>query len=85
MNEKVDIDNKRALQAGILGSIGWSTSAIMRETHLSPGQISYRLKKFDVRRMDYRDGISPVARSIFRRHKIIAEKALRKKLRKLFK
>jgi hypothetical protein len=41
-----------------------SNACIRRKTNLSDGQIYYRLKQHNIRRMDIRDGYGPIARII---------------------
>lgn len=60
----------------ILALRGRSNKSIIRETGLSPGQISYRLKKFEVKRMEYRDGTSAFAKQVDKVTDKLAEKAL---------
>lgn len=52
-----------------LGALGRSNRNIIARTKLSPGKISYRLRKYQIRRLDYRDGTSDIA--------LIVERALR--------
>lgn len=49
------------LRCAILAGMGFSTKFIMAETGLSPSQISYRLKKGQIKRADYRNGQSAMA------------------------
>lgn len=65
----------------ILALRGRSNRAIIQKTGLSPGQIHYRLKLFDVKRMEYRDGTSPFAVKIDKVTEELAEKALLDHLR----
>jgi len=53
-------------ECAFLGALGFSTRFICSQTKLSPGKITYRLKKAHVRRMDYRDGYSEIS-SIMRK------------------
>lgn len=52
--------------ACMLGSLGFSTRCIEKYTRLTPGQITYRLKKGCVSRMDYKNGKSIIAQQILR-------------------
>ncbi len=45
-------------------SLGMSTKFIVRKTSLTPCQVSYRLKKSETKRSDYRDGVSPIAKVV---------------------
>jgi len=53
-------------EAAFLGSLGFSTRCIQARTKLSPGQVTYRLKKAAIRRIDYRDGTSETATMVMR-------------------
>jgi hypothetical protein len=53
-------------ECAYLGSLGFSTKYIISRTKLGPGQVNYRLKKAQIRRMDYRDGASEFATIIQR-------------------
>lgn len=46
------------METGFLGLLGFSTKFISQRTGYSSGQIQYRLHKGDVKRADYRNGIS---------------------------
>lgn len=59
-------------ECAYLCALGLSTKCITTRTKLTPGKISYRLKKAHIRRMDYRDGNSAVSH--------IVEKYLRSKI-----
>ena len=51
-------------ECAYLGALGRSSKSINSRTKLSMGQISYRLRKAQIRRMDYRDGSSEVAQLV---------------------
>lgn len=55
------------LQCAILGALGFSTHYIMEMTGLSACQISYRLRKGTIKRADYRNGESEMARRVMDR------------------
>ena len=55
---------KEDYECAYLGALGFSTRYIQSKTGLSHGKIGYRLKKAMIRRMDYRDGVSPLAKVI---------------------
>jgi hypothetical protein len=74
-------DNSQDYEAAFLGSLGFSTRCIMRHTKLRPGQITYRLKKAAIRRIDYRDGNSDTASMILRHMRPSLEKELSHYLR----
>ncbi len=63
---------------------GRSNRAIRAATNLTPGQITYRLRTFDVSRMDYRNGVGTFAKAFDQATADIAEKVLRRHLAKLF-
>lgn len=58
---------ERDLHCAVLGTLGFSTEAIARETELTPGQVNYRLHKAKVDRAGYRAGTSRVAQAVMRR------------------
>lgn len=60
------ISNVDDRMCAILGAMGFATSFIQRETGLTPSQITYRLKKAGIRRIDYRNGTSRAAKLIVR-------------------
>lgn len=65
---RVDFFNyEEDFECAYMGAIGLSTKAIISRTKLSGGQITYRLKKAHIRRMDYRDGTSEFATIIYRK------------------
>ena len=45
-----------------LGSLGRTTKSICRVTGFTPCQVTYRLAAAGIRRMDWRDGSSPIAK-----------------------
>jgi hypothetical protein len=53
-------------ECALLGAMGFSTRYIASRTGLSPGKIGYRLKKATIKRMDYRNGDSSVAKMVLR-------------------
>lgn len=62
---QVDVrKNPHDFLACLLGSCGFSTELIARKTHLTPGQIQYRLNKGGISRKDYRNGRSMIAQRI---------------------
>jgi hypothetical protein len=72
------------LEVAVRGALGQSTKAIQAKTSLTPCQITYRLHKANIRRMDYRNGESSVACEVRRTvGKSIAVK-LQRDLSKLF-
>lgn len=48
----------------LLGSLGYSSLYIQKQTGYSIGQIQYRLSKLRVRRSDYRNGHSKLAKFV---------------------
>jgi len=65
------------------GAFGLTTKYIMRETGLSSCQVSYRLAKSGIRRMDYRNGVSPIAKLVMIQVEQAAAVELWKQLREL--
>jgi hypothetical protein len=76
--------NASDYEAAFLGSLGFSTKCIQKHTKLSHGQVTYRLKKAEIRRMDYRDGDSDMASIVLRNMRPAIEKELTHYLRDLF-
>lgn len=70
-------------QCVILAGAGLCVAAISARTGLSPGQIHYRLAKWDVRITDYRQGRGPIARAILENSTRLVAGLLEKKLRAL--
>lgn len=71
-------------ETAFLGSLGFSTKCIQAHTKLRPGQITYRLKKAEIKRIDYRDGNSDTATIVLRSLRGTIEKELTHYLRDLF-
>lgn len=57
-------NNEDDLEAAILGEAGWYTRAIAKETGLTESQVNYRLGLAGVKRADYRNGGSEIAKVI---------------------
>lgn len=65
----VDFENNQSdFDAAMLGSLGLSTRFICSKTGLRPSQVTYRLgqKHANIKRKDYRDGNSSVAKAIIK-------------------
>lgn len=60
------LSNKDDYECAYMGALGFSTKAINNHTKLRAGQITYRLKKAHIKRMDYRDGVSSFATIVYR-------------------
>lgn len=65
----------------ILAMLGHSNRAIYKHTGLSNGQISYRMRLYEVSRMDYRNGEGKFAKAVLQSTQSMAEKALLAHLR----
>jgi len=61
---KITWTSDEDLRCAILGGMGFSTKMITSETGLTPCQVSYRLNKAHIKRKDYRDGNSVVAKRV---------------------
>ena len=61
---KVNWTNDEDFQTVILAQLGFSTKFIIEKVGFTPCQVSYRLHKAGVKRSDYRNGHSVVARSV---------------------
>ena len=75
------VNNDQDFKCLLLAMYGRSNRAIIGQTNLSPGQISYRLRKFEISRMDYRNGEGPISAYIDQRAGGFARKALMAHLR----
>lgn len=58
----VDFADSLDLECAVLGEAGWYSKAIARETGLTPHQVNYRLGRAGIKRADYRNGQSDIAR-----------------------
>lgn len=86
MVRRVDfLGNDHDYEAAFLGSLGFSTKCIMSRTKLRPGQVTYRLKKASIRRIDYRDGTSDMASLVLRQMRPAIEDQLNKWLKDMIK
>ena len=64
---RVDLLNNPAdFQCAALGAQGFSTRFLMERTGLSACQVTYRLHAAGIRRCDYRNGHSPVAKALLK-------------------
>lgn len=79
------LGNDDDYEAAFLGSLGFSTRCIISKTKLSGGQITYRLRKAAIRRIDYRDGTSDMATLVLRGMRPALEKEMLHYLRELSK
>jgi hypothetical protein len=77
--------NDSDYECAFLGSMGFSTRCIEAHTSLTPGQITYRLHKATIRRIDYRDGASDVASIMLRHMRPAVEKEVTRYLQTTFK
>jgi hypothetical protein len=68
-----------------LGQLGLSTETIAAQTGLSVHQVTYRLGVGHVKRADYRNGTSPIARRVMDFAKRQLEPAIEKQLIKALK
>lgn len=75
------VNNDQDYKCLLLAMYGRSNRAIIGQTNLSPGQITYRLRKFEISRMDYRNGEGPLAKYVDQAVGGFARKALMKHLR----
>lgn len=65
----------------LLAMKGRSNQNIRQETDLSDGQISYRLRSYEIKRVDYRDGVSPLAKAVDKVASGIADRQLNQHLK----
>jgi len=64
----------------LLGAFGFSTEFIKRKTGLSPGQVSYRLNKAEIKRSEFRNGESVYADMVLRNLRPVCQDKLMKHL-----
>jgi hypothetical protein len=74
---------KDDFEAALLGSLGFSTRYIQSKTKLTNGKITYRLKKASVKRMEYRNGQSDIAKLVLRNLRPTVERELHHYLKEL--
>lgn len=58
------LNNPKDMKVAVLGSLGLSTAYIAAVTGFTSGQVIYRLTKGSVRRNDYRNGHSQIAKYV---------------------
>lgn len=63
-------------EAALLGSLGMTSNYIASRTNLTHGKISYRLRKAKIRRSDYRNGESTIARLVMRNLRPVLKREL---------
>jgi len=59
-------NTERDREAARLGEKGFATKFIVQETGLSSSQVQYRLNKANIRRADFRNGLTVAARKMAR-------------------
>jgi hypothetical protein len=77
------LHNKDDYECALLGALGFSSNYIQGKTGLRTGQISYRLRKAHIRRMEFRNGQSIYAKMVLRNMRSVAEPKLLKELYQL--
>lgn len=77
------LSNSRDLDVLIYGELGFSTAFIMEQTGLEKGPVYYRLQRAGVRRNDYRNGTSAVAKAVLRSHLGLAKREAVKQVRRV--
>lgn len=73
------------MKVALMGGLGFSTRAIQKETGLTHCQILYRLNKAKIKRSDYRNGESPIAKHILWRGKGRVDYVVRERLEEQIK
>lgn len=71
------VNNAMDLRCAVLGSLGFTTAAIMDRCGYTTSQVTYRLKKATVKRMDYRSGESEMAKFVLSQATVKAANAIR--------
>ena len=74
---------KEDYECALLGALGFSSRYIQGKTGLRTGQITYRLRKAHISRMDFRNGQSVYAKMVLRNMRAVAEPKLIKELYQL--
>lgn len=69
-------------ECALLASLGFSDKLIISRTKLTPGQISYRLKRAGISRQNYRDGKSTLSKLVTNRVQESAKAEVERKIRK---
>ena len=77
--------NSDDLEAVVLAGLGFSTALIVKKTGLTPCQVSYRLGKARVKRSDYRNGGSQVAKVVIANTADLAEASIMARIKKELK
>lgn len=77
------IHNHDDYETALLGALGFSSRYIQSKTGLRTGQITYRLRKAHISRMDFRNGQSVYAKLVLRNMRAVAEPKLIKELYQL--
>jgi hypothetical protein len=78
---KVDpLNNALDFRTALLGGFGFTSGYIASQTGLSPGQITYRLRKSGVKISDFRNGRGVIAHQLFKHHRRECEPLLRKQI-----
>jgi hypothetical protein len=75
--------NRADYETALLGALGFSSRYIQSKTGLRTGQITYRLRKAQISRMDFRNGQSVYAKMVLRNMRSVAEPKLIKELYQL--
>ena len=75
--------NAEDYETALLGALGFSSRYIQSKTGLRTGQITYRLRKAQISRMDFRNGQSVYAKMVLRNMRAVAEPKLIKELYQL--
>jgi hypothetical protein len=74
---------KEDYECALLGTLGFSSRYIQSKTGLRNGQITYRLRKAHISRMDFRNGQNVYAKLVLRNMRAVAEPKLIKELYQL--
>lgn len=75
--------NPEDFDVALMGSLGFSTKAIMNKTGLSFSQVIYRLNKGKIRRVDYRNGETTLSQFILKKNAELAKNELYPQLKKI--
>jgi hypothetical protein len=82
---RVNWSDPNQMTVARLGALGRTTKSICRVTGYTPCQVTYRLHAAGIKRMDWRDGSSPVAKFAEQASSDYLDQILRQKLLRHYK
>lgn len=73
---RLKLDVPEDVSCEMMATLGFSNRAIRAHTGLTDNQIQLRLKRANIKRVDYRDAISPIGKAVVFKLDGLAEKKL---------